>query len=349
MLQEELKPANLVVTCNQTYSTMAQTDAPLAQDPAKPVTQTKQTTESGSSAQLRHLSRYLVRNLGMLNAAFGDLPLSPVQAHALFEIGKQPLTIKELASKLSIDKSNASRAIKHLIDKHLAQSQVHPRDSRCLVVQLTPAGKKLLVKLDTQQNQLFQGILAQLTPLQTSQIEEALVLYNQAVHNAKQQSGCHIRQATAQDDAAIAKVIRDVSAEYGLTADKGYSVADPTLDCLSQIYSQAGANYWIIELEGRILGGAGIAPLANNDGVCELQKMYFMPEIRGKGLAKRVALMALDFARETGYQSCYLETTAVLNEAVKLYEKLGFVHLSAPLGNTGHDACEMPMLLDLNQ
>ena len=349
MLQEELKPANLVVTCNQTYSTMAQTDAPLAQDPAKPVTQTKQTTESGSSAQLRHLSRYLVRNLGMLNAAFGDLPLSPVQAHALFEIGKQPLTIKELASKLSIDKSNASRAIKHLIDKHLAQSQVHPLDSDCLVVQLTPAGKKLLVKLDTQQNQLFQGILAQLTPLQTSQIEEALVLYNQAVHNAKQQSSCHIRQATAQDDAAIAKVIRDVSAEYGLTADKGYSVADPTLDCLSQIYSQAGANYWIIELEGRILGGAGIAPLANNDGVCELQKMYFMPEIRGKGLAKRVALMALDFARETGYQSCYLETTAVLNEAVKLYEKLGFVHLSTPLGNTGHDACEMPMLLDLNQ
>ncbi|MGL4713003.1 MAG: bifunctional helix-turn-helix transcriptional regulator/GNAT family N-acetyltransferase [Shewanella sp.] len=347
MLQIQLKPANLVVTCNQTHSTMAQTDTPPAS--AHPVTHTKQTTESGSSCQLRHLSRYLVRNLGMLNAAFGDLPLSPVQAHALFEIGKQPLTIKELASKLSIDKSNASRAIKHLIDKQLTQSKLHPRDSRCLIVQLTPAGKKLLVKLDAQQNQLFQRILAQLTPVQTSQIEAALVLYNQAVHNAKLQSGCHIRQATAQDDAAIAKVIRDVSAEYGLTADKGYSVADPTLDCLSEIYAQAGAHYWVIELEGRILGGAGIAPLANNEGVCELQKMYFMPEIRGKGLATRVALMALDFARETGYQCCYLETTAVLHEAVKRYEKLGFMHLSTPLGNTGHDACEMPMLLKLDQ
>lgn len=175
------------------------------------------------------------------------------------------------------------------------------------------------------------------------------MLYNQAIHHAKHQSGYRIRQASVQDDAAIAQVVRAVSAEYGLTADKGYSVADPTLDCLSQIYSQVGANYWIIELEGRVLGGVGIAPLANNDGVCELQKMYFMPEIRGKGLAKRVALMALDFAREAGYQRCYLETTAVLNEAVQLYEKLGFVHLPAPLGNTGHDACEMPMLLELNQ
>jgi putative acetyltransferase len=214
-------------------------------------------------------------------------------------------------------------------------------------VQLTTAGKKLLVKLDTQQNQLFQEILAQLTPTQTQQIEQALMLYNQAIQNAKHQSGCHIRQATAQDDAAIAQVIRAVSAEYGLTADKGYSVADPTLDCLSQIYSQAGAQYWVIECGGRVVGGAGIAPLANNAGICELQKMYFMPEIRGKGLAKRLALLALDFAREAGYQSCYLETTAILKEALKLYEHLGFHHLNAPLGNTGHDACEIPMLLPL--
>lgn len=301
----------------------------------------------GSSSQLRHLSRYMVRHLGMLNAACGDLPLSPVQAHALLEIGNQPQTIKDLASKLSIDKSNASRAIKHLVDKNLAQSQIHPRDNRCLVVQLTPAGKKLLFKLDTQQNQLFQEILAQLTPAQTQQIEQALMLYNQAICHAKQQSDCLIRQATAQDDSAIAHVIRNVSAEYGLTADKGYSVADPTLDCLSEIYSQTGANYWVVEQNGRVVGGVGIAPLANNASICELQKMYFMPEIRGKGLAKRMALMALDFARETGYQSCYLETTASLKEAVKLYEKLGFMHLSAPLGNTGHDACEMPMLLPL--
>ncbi|MGL6123148.1 MAG: MarR family winged helix-turn-helix transcriptional regulator, partial [Shewanella sp.] len=107
---------------------MAQTNTPPTS--THPVTHTKQTTESGSSSQLRHLSRYLVRNLGMLNAAFGDVPLTPVQAQALFEIGKQPLTIKELASKLSIDKSNASRAIKHLTDKQLTQSMLHPRDSR---------------------------------------------------------------------------------------------------------------------------------------------------------------------------------------------------------------------------
>ncbi|OSC43856.1 GNAT family N-acetyltransferase, partial [Klebsiella pneumoniae] len=39
-----------------------------------------------------------------------------------------------------------------------------------------------------------------------------------------------LRRITAADNAAIARVIRQVSAEYGLTADKGYTVADPNLD-----------------------------------------------------------------------------------------------------------------------
>ncbi|NMH65988.1 GNAT family N-acetyltransferase [Shewanella sp. SHSM-M6] len=154
-----------------------------------------------------------------------------------------------------------------------------------------------------------------------------------------------IRELQAGDDAAIAEVIRRVSAEYGLGADKGYSVADPTLDCLSRIYCQAGANYWVITREARVLGGAGIAPLAGQAGVCELQKMYFLPAIRGLGLSRRLALLALAFARDQGYDSCYLETTACLKEAVALYESLGFEHLDAPLGATGHDACELPMLL----
>ena len=43
-----------------------------------------------------------------------------------------------------------------------------------------------------------------------------------------------MRRLTQQDNPAIARVIRQVSAEYGLTADKGYTVADPNLDELYQ-------------------------------------------------------------------------------------------------------------------
>ena len=84
-----------------------------------------------------------------------------------------------------------------------------------------------------------------------------------------------MRRLTQQDNPAIARVIRQVSAEYGLTADKGYTVADPNLDELYQVYSQPGHAYWVVEYDGEVVGGGGIAPLAGSESdICELQKMY---------------------------------------------------------------------------
>jgi putative acetyltransferase len=76
-------------------------------------------------------------------------------------------------------------------------------------------------------------------------------------------------------------------------------------------------------------------------------KDVFLPAIRGKGLAKKLALTALDHAREQGFKRCYLETTAFLKEAIGLYEHLGFEHIDAPLGCTGHVDCEVRMLKSL--
>lgn len=157
-----------------------------------------------------------------------------------------------------------------------------------------------------------------------------------------------IRPLTARDNPAIARVIRHVSAEFGLTADKGYTVADPNLDTLYEVYSKPGHAYWVIEHEGEVVGGGGVAPLqCSEPDICELQKMYFLAQARGQGLAKKLALQALDFAREQGFRRCYLETTASLTQAIALYERLGFEHIDGPLGCTGHVDCEVRMLKNL--
>ena len=69
---------------------------------------------------------------------------------------------------------------------------------------------------------------------------------------------------TVADNPAIAHVIRQVSAGYGLTADKGYTVADPNYDELYQVYGQPGHAYWVVEYEGEVVGGGGITPLTGN-------------------------------------------------------------------------------------
>jgi len=98
-----------------------------------------------------------------------------------------------------------------------------------------------------------------------------------------------MRPLTAGDNSAIASVIRTVSAEYGLTADKGYTVADPNLDSLYELYSQPGHAYWVVERDGKVVGGGGVAPLSCSEpDICELQKMYFLPEARGPGQGQKL-------------------------------------------------------------
>ncbi|MEZ6973693.1 MULTISPECIES: GNAT family N-acetyltransferase [unclassified Aeromonas] len=298
---------------------------------------------------LRALSRDLVRELGMLSQQCGELALSPLEAHLLIELESGPATNQQLAERLRIDKSNASRPLARLAERELISWHPHPSDGRSKEARLTIAGQAQLLDLHQEMDSAMEETLAQLTLAEREQLWTGLRLYRSALSRARRQQGYRIRPIRAADNGQIAAVIRAVSAEYGLTADKGYGVADPNLDRLHETYQGAQSRYWVIEgPDGAILGGGGIAPLAGEEGqVCELQKMYFMPSLRGLGLGRRLVLQALDEARALGYQRCYLETTAVLREATALYVSLGFEHLPGPLGSTGHDACEICMVLAL--
>ncbi|MGR2702658.1 bifunctional helix-turn-helix transcriptional regulator/GNAT family N-acetyltransferase [Vibrio campbellii] len=300
-----------------------------------------------NARQLRHYSRQAVRLLGMLDKQCGDVALTPVQAHALGEIQLQPLTINQLAQRLNVDKSNASRTVTGLIKLGLVESIENPKDKRSQLVALTEQGQLALSQLDQQQNSFFEQLLTQLDDSEQEQLKLGLETYLKGLTKVCQAEEYVLRPLTKADNSQVADVIRKVSAEYGLTADKGYGVADPTLDDMYSVYDQQGAAYWVVEYQGEIVGGGGFAPLAGAPNVCELQKMYFLPQTRGHGLAKRIVALSLQLAKQFGYQQCYLETTECLREAVGLYEKLGFEHLDAPLGQTGHDACEVVMLKTL--
>ncbi|WP_442959041.1 GNAT family N-acetyltransferase, partial [Providencia sp. PROV112] len=84
-----------------------------------------------------------------------------------------------------------------------------------------------------------------------------------------------VRLIQPQDNPGIAAVIREVSAEHGLTADKGFAVADPILDTLFEVYSEPRSAYWVVEMDGEIVGGGGVSQVAGGDNeTAELQKMY---------------------------------------------------------------------------
>lgn len=156
-----------------------------------------------------------------------------------------------------------------------------------------------------------------------------------------------IREIQPKDNIKIAKAIRSVLIEYGVPK-VGTAYADKILDTLFETYQEKNSVYYIVEKDNKIYGGAGIKKLENYNGnVCELQKMYFMPEVRGIGLGKKMMDICLQKAIEFGYEKCYLETLPYMKEARKLYRKVGFKDLEARMGDTGHYSCNLWMLKDL--
>ena len=156
-----------------------------------------------------------------------------------------------------------------------------------------------------------------------------------------------IRPIQKQDNAAIAKVIRDVLIEFDVPKI-GTAYADPQLDCMFETYQKAKSIYYVIEHNRIIIGGAGISPLEQEvDNICELQKMYFLPEARGLGLGKQLIQKCLESAEAFGFKKCYLETMPYMTAAQKLYKKMGFNYIAAPMGNTGHVSCPVWMLKEL--
>lgn len=157
----------------------------------------------------------------------------------------------------------------------------------------------------------------------------------------------HIREIKAKDNPKIAAAIREVLIEFGVPK-VGTAYADKILDTLYEAYQKDRAIYYVLLKGDEIIGGAGIAQLDNYEGnVCELQKMYFKSEARGRGLGRKMMDKCLSKAKEFGFEKCYLETLPYMEDARKLYRKVGFKDLDAPMGDTGHYSCNLWMLKDL--
>jgi putative acetyltransferase len=156
-----------------------------------------------------------------------------------------------------------------------------------------------------------------------------------------------LRPITVTDDAAMAQVIRVVMPEFG-ACGPGFALNDPEVDHLSVAYSVPRAAYFVLERDGRIVGGGGIAPLEGAAGdVCELRKMYFLKEVRGHGQGQHMLRHCLETARRLGFKRCYLETLTGMDAAQHLYQQAGFKPLCSPLGATGHFGCDRYYALDL--
>ena len=90
-----------------------------------------------------------------------------------------------------------------------------------------------------------------------------------------------IRKIIKGDNQAVAALIRAVFDELDIPK-VGTAYEDPYLDLMFEEYNKPKSIYYVVEKDGIVVGSAGIAPPTNEAvSMCELQKMYFLPETHG--------------------------------------------------------------------
>ncbi|MGB3692625.1 MAG: GNAT family N-acetyltransferase [Spirulinaceae cyanobacterium] len=102
---------------------------------------------------------------------------------------------------------------------------------------------------------------------------------------------------------------------------EGY-VAD-TLSHFSRSYDLHQERLWLAEAEGRIVGSIGI--IKNNSQRCQLRWFLVDPQMRGRGLGRKLLSKAIKFSQNCGYESVFLQTMGELPVARHLYRSVGFV------------------------
>jgi putative acetyltransferase len=109
------------------------------------------------------------------------------------------------------------------------------------------------------------------------------------------------------------------------------------------ILDRGGEIFFIVE-ESRALGTCAV--LRHDSGEYEIAKMAVAPEARGRGLGDRLMEAAIGFAHARGARKVVIVSNTVLEPAIRLYRKHGF--LEVPLAaDTRYRRANIRMELEL--
>lgn len=289
----------------------------------------------------REATRALVREWRVLDQEFADTGMTLAQCHLLREIADCPgISQQSLAEKLVMDKAQLSRLIQTMEQHGFVSNETASYDQRQKLLFLTESGNQQWLHNECTANAPVQSAISLMTPAEQALALQGMQLYARALRWSRLQKEFDFRVIRQEDNPGMARVIRTVMTEYHCVGP-GYSIMDPEVDDLAGHYSIKGSNYYTITKGHEVFGGGGYGPLTGGEKtICELKKMYFLPELRGKGFGQRLIQQAMLDAKADGYSEMYLETVERMSEANALYQKMGFIKMSNPKGCTGHGSCD---------
>src|ERR1700722_15907931 len=133
-----------------------------------------------------------------------------------------------------------------------------------------------------------------------------------------------IRSLQAGEDSTAFRTLNEEWITRYFTLEK---MDRETLGDPENMILRKGGHIFMGFLGRQAVGCVALIPMG--DGVYELSKMAVSPELRGLGIGRRLLQEAITLARQIGARSLFLGSNSKLQNAVHLYESVGFRHVPA--------------------
>jgi ribosomal protein S18 acetylase RimI-like enzyme len=133
-----------------------------------------------------------------------------------------------------------------------------------------------------------------------------------------------IRLAIIDESQAIASILRQAFIEYEpLYTPAAFAATTPTASQLEGRWSEGPV--WVVIQSENIVGT--VAAVRKPSGFY-IRSMAVIPSARGQGIAGKLLKEIENVAIEHRYKRLFLSTAPFLHDAIRLYEKFGFVRTS---------------------
>jgi ribosomal protein S18 acetylase RimI-like enzyme len=154
-----------------------------------------------------------------------------------------------------------------------------------------------------------------------------------------QQQTLRLRRARTADDLDAA---RQLFREYvaALDFDLDFQDFEREMQTLPGPYAPPDGAILLAETDDEPVGVVAVQPL-DEDGVCEMKRLYVHPAYRQQSVGRRLTEAILDVARDLGYETMRLDTVASMTAARALYRSLGFEECAPYYHNPLDDAVYM--------
>jgi DNA-binding MarR family transcriptional regulator/GNAT superfamily N-acetyltransferase len=243
------------------------------------------------------------------------------EARLIFEIGVEGADASTLRGRLGLDSGYLSRLLRSLEEQRLVTVQKQTGDGRVRRAMLTRKGRAELAKYDALSDALATSILAPLDARQRERLVNAMSEVERLLGTSA------IEVMVEPPDSADARwclneYFHDLAQRFDTGFDPGKS--NPAGD---QDMTPPAGYFLVARIDGVVAGCGALKRL--DATTAEIKRMWTAPEMRGRGVARRVLQTLETIARDSGLHTLRLETNRSLIEAQALYRQQGYQEVTA--------------------